>query len=166
MRYVCKTSRAPALPLACSAVLTDPALATPCDTMQTHPENVGRRSAFTLIELLIVVVIIGLLAAIAIPKFQNTKGKANAAALRSDLRNLMVAEEAIFYDSSKYSTDTAAMKFRPSPGVIITITTPAGGGWVATATHPLSYPLQCMVFGGNVSPVPSPATQEGVPACH
>jgi prepilin-type N-terminal cleavage/methylation domain-containing protein len=72
-----------------------------------------QRQGFTLIELLIVVVIIGILAAIAIPKFQNTKGKANLAALKSDLRNLAVAEEAIFYDSTKYSTDTAALKFRP-----------------------------------------------------
>lgn len=133
--------------------------------MLTNLRAEKRRAAFTLIELLVVVVIIGLLAAIAIPKFANTKGKANAAALRSDLRNLMVAEEAYFYDSTKYSTDTAALKFRPSPGVILTIAAPPSGGWVATATHPLSYPLQCMVFGGPVSPVPAPATQEGVPAC-
>ena len=123
------------------------------------------RKGFTLIELLIVVVIIGILAAIAIPKFQNTKGKANAAALRSDLRNLAVAQEAYFFQSASYASDTAALNFRPSPGVILTITTPGVGQWMATATHPLSYPLQCVVFYGAVSPTPVPGAVEGVPSC-
>jgi prepilin-type N-terminal cleavage/methylation domain-containing protein len=123
------------------------------------------RSGFTLIELLIVVVIIGILATIAIPKFQNTKGKANAAALRSDLRNLAVAQEAYYFEKASYASDTSQLNFRPSPGVVLTLSTPAEGGWVATATHPLSYPLQCVVFYGAVSPTPAPAQVEGVPAC-
>ena len=57
------------------------------------------RKGFTLIELLIVVVIIGILAAIAIPKFANTKEKAYLASMKSDLRNLITAEEAYFADS-------------------------------------------------------------------
>ena len=64
------------------------------------------RQGFTLIELLIVVVIIGILAAIAIPKFANTKSKAYIAAMKSDLRNLVTAEEAYFADSSKYVVTT------------------------------------------------------------
>src|SRR5260221_1672618 len=65
------------------------------------------RKGFTLIELLIVVVIIGILAAIAIPKFANTKAKAYIASMKSDLRNLVTAEEAYFADSVKYSNNTS-----------------------------------------------------------
>src|SRR6185295_3870486 len=63
------------------------------------------RKGFTLIELLIVVVIIGILAAIAIPKFANTKEKAYLASMKSDLRNLITAEEAYFADSVKYTSN-------------------------------------------------------------
>ena len=61
------------------------------------------RKGFTLIELLIVVVIIGILAAIAIPKFANTKQKAVRSGMISDLRNLATAQEAFYADSTRYA---------------------------------------------------------------
>src|SRR5947199_6768068 len=77
--------------------------------------QVMSRRGFTLIELLIVVVIIGLLAAIAIPKFSNTKEKAYIAAMKSDLRNLVTAEEAYFADSMAY-TDQVDCSNPPAAG--------------------------------------------------
>src|SRR5262245_38004337 len=64
----------------------------------------GNRKGFTLIELLIVVVIIGILAAIAIPKFAATKDKAKLASVKTDVRNFMTAEEAYFSDYATYGT--------------------------------------------------------------
>ena len=58
------------------------------------------KKGFTLIELLIVVVIIGILAAIAIPKFANTKDKAYVAAMKSDLRNMATYEEQYAADNN------------------------------------------------------------------
>jgi prepilin-type N-terminal cleavage/methylation domain-containing protein len=62
------------------------------------------KKGFTLIELLIVVVIIGILAAIAIPKFSNTKDKAKLASVKTDLRNYQSAQEAYFSDNQTYGT--------------------------------------------------------------
>src|SRR5579862_6521544 len=101
---------------------------------------------FTLIELLIVVVIIGILAAIAIPKFQNTKGKAQLATMKSDLRNLATAEEAYMFDNGAYTGDATVLSYATSPGVILTITNATASGWSAISTHPQSYPLTCALF--------------------
>src|SRR3954463_12146675 len=77
------------------------------DDQGTQPEEVmSNRKGFTLIELLIVVVIIGILAAIAIPKFANTKEKAVVASMKSDLRNLVTAQEAFFSDNQDYAGGT------------------------------------------------------------
>jgi type IV pilus assembly protein PilA len=123
-----------------------------------------KKTGFTLIELLIVVVIIGILAMIAIPKFQNTKGKANVTAIKSDLRNLATAEEAYLFDNGSYTSDVASLSFTTSPGVILTITGATGSGWAATATHPASFPLTCGLYEGNITAQP-PATVEGLIGC-
>jgi len=122
------------------------------------------RRGFTLIELLIVVVIIGLLAAIAIPKFQNTKGKTYTATLRSDLRNLATAQEAYFYTNNLYTSSLPAMNITLTSGVAITWGTTSAAGWAAKVTHPLAYPIECAMFIGGV-PALAPATTEGLMVC-
>jgi len=106
------------------------------------------RKGFTLIELLIVVVIIGILAAIAIPKFANTKEKAYIASMKSDLRNLVTAEEAYFADSVKYSA---------APAVNTT-----ADGWTANITN-VNTTKTCSIYIGSTSL--APANKEGEPKC-
>ncbi|HEV8398932.1 MAG TPA: prepilin-type N-terminal cleavage/methylation domain-containing protein [Gemmatimonadales bacterium] len=119
---------------------------------------------FTLIELLIVVVIIGILAAIAIPKFANTKQKAYVAQMKSDLKNLATAEEAYFYDSTSYTTSLAALNnFRSSTGVTLTVNEGTPMGWSATAVHGQTT-RQCYLFNGNAAAVGN-ATVAGKITC-
>jgi prepilin-type N-terminal cleavage/methylation domain-containing protein len=126
----------------------------------------GRRG-FTLIELLIVVVIIGILAAIAIPKFGNSKGKATVAGMKSDLRNLSSVQEAWWVDNRAYYNGlipVAAFPYTPTKGVVITIVTGTTGGWSAQATAPGLAAETCAIFYGATAVLP-PATQEGIVAC-
>ena len=69
---------------------------------------------FTLIELLIVVVIIGILAAIAIPKFSATREKAYFAAMKSDIKNLASQQEIYYADEYAYTTTTSLLSFTDS----------------------------------------------------
>ena len=121
------------------------------------------RKGFTLIELLIVVVIIGILAAIAIPKFANTKEKAYIAAMKSDLRNLVTAQESYFADNTTYTTDLGT-GFTESAGVTVTITAATGLGWAATAAHNGTTQTCGIATGNATNPVDATAA-EGEPAC-
>ena len=57
---------------------------------------------FTLVELMIVVAIIGILAAIAIPQFSAYRAKAFNSAAQSDLKNFKTAMEASLADNQAY----------------------------------------------------------------
>ncbi len=131
-----------------------------------RPEGTQLRSrrGFTLVELLIVVVIIGLLASIAIPKFANTKEKAYIGAMKSDLRNLATAEEAFFYDSAYYTANLALLNnFRTTIGVNM-IVNAVPGGWAATTTSTYAPGRSCALYSGGAPP-PPPATVEGQITC-
>lgn len=124
------------------------------------------RSGFTLIELLIVIVIIGLLAAIALPKFASTKGQAYLSTMKGDLRNFATAQEAYLGDNSVYyvgPVPAAGMVYAPSPNVTLTVNEGTATGWSATATHALTT-RSCALFFGSAAPV-APATVEGQIAC-
>jgi len=123
------------------------------------------RKGFTLIELLIVVVIIGILAAIAIPKFANTKDKAYITAMKSDLRNMVTAEEAFFSDSSKYSTDLTAINFKQSTGVNTPTVAIGAGFWSATVTHSQLAGHTCAIAINTTNPLVT-AAGEGEPVCN
>ena len=118
------------------------------------------KKGFTLIELLIVVVIIGILAAIAIPKFANTKEKAYLASMKSDLRNLATAEESYFSDNQTYTTTQSAMNYTPSSGVNVSISAATGTGWKADASHPATTRKCHVAFGAAAT-----TSTDGIISC-
>lgn len=124
----------------------------------------SRRRGFTLIELLIVVVIIGLLAAIAIPKFGSVKNKANFATMKTSIKNLGQAEEAYFADHGEYTADLDSLNFKPSPEMTLTVVEASRTGWSATITHPTTIPHRCSFFLGTAAPL-APATAQGALGC-
>jgi type II secretion system protein G len=120
------------------------------------------RKGFTLIELLIVVVIIGILASIAIPKFANTKEKAYLATMKSDLRNLVTAQEAYFSDNTAYTTAIPATMYAVSTGDTGPTITVSGSDWQAWVANG-NTARTCAIYIGVTAL--APANKEGEPKC-
>lgn len=123
------------------------------------------QSGFTLIELLIVVVIIGILAAIAIPKFTSAREKAFVSASKTDLRNLANLQELYYNDNYSYSSDLNAVGFTPSDGVTITVAEANNLGWSATAAHSGLPSTTCAIYHGGATQL-APATVESAVQCN
>jgi prepilin-type N-terminal cleavage/methylation domain-containing protein len=97
------------------------------------------RKGFTLIEVLVVLVVLGILSGIAIARFVSTKEAAYIASMKADLRNFALYEQNYLIDSqgSYFAGGGAAQGFVPTVGVTVTATVDPGPppSWHALATH-------------------------------
>ncbi|MFL5493050.1 MAG: type IV pilin protein [Gemmatimonadales bacterium] len=132
------------------------------------------RKGFTLIELLVVVLIIGVLSAIANPRFAGTKERAVLGSMKSDLRNLVTAQEEFFSDHQTYASEVgptetnAVAAFSPSETNVLTLSAVTASGWAAEVTNPAlkGTTRRCGIYLGGGTP-PNPAVvAPGTPVCY
>lgn len=123
----------------------------------------SKTNGFTLVELMVVVLIIGILATIAIPRFAGTKDRAYVATMKSDLRNLVTAQESYQSDNAIYASVGALALFFPSSGVTVSIGTATASGWAATAKHNATSKT-CGIYVGTATP-PISGAQPGEALC-
>lgn len=104
-----------------------------------HPISLRRSPAFTLIELLIVVAIIAILAAIAVPNFMEAQTRSKVSRAKTDMRTIALGIESYIVDSNRPPLGPVEWPFRPggSTGGI----DPAGFQHIiyASLTTPISY---------------------------
>jgi type IV pilus assembly protein PilA len=72
-------------------------------------KKLNDNKGFTLIELMIVIAIIGILAAIAIPQFSAYRRRSYNSSAKSDARNIATAQEAYYVDNSTYCGDVTVL---------------------------------------------------------
>jgi type IV pilus assembly protein PilA len=85
--------------------------------MKRFYKSLLRQSGFTLVELMVVVAIIGLLSAVAIPNFKKYQAKAKISEAKLQLSAIYTAETAFFSDYNIYHNCLAYMGFDPGPEI-------------------------------------------------
>lgn len=122
------------------------------------------RKGFTIVELLVVVLILGILAAIALPRFSGTQDKARIAALRSDIRNAEMAEESYFSDNGRYASfgQLQSAGYSLSPGTTMGINATRSGYTIRATNRSIESAVKgCSAqVGGGAS-----MTADGVITC-
>jgi prepilin-type N-terminal cleavage/methylation domain-containing protein len=103
------------------------------------------KCGFTLLELLVVVLMIGVLATIALASYPYMREKAGDAAAKSDLKNAAILQEEYYGDNQTYA-DQAALDgvFVGSENVTLTVVSADMGGYEMSATHTASTSTFCL----------------------
>mgnify|MGYP001400731771 FL=1 len=110
----------------------------------------SNKQGFTLIDLLIVIVILGILVAIAIPKISNTTHGSYFAAMEADLKNLASQQEIYYASEYSYTAEKSDLAFISSRDVSISVNADSEG-WSATATHVALEPIEgCSIYHGPI----------------
>ncbi len=120
----------------------------PAQSVAEHPARQEPVPGFTLIEIMVVIVIIGVLAGIAILHLSPLKDKGYTTTLIEDLRNLETAEEAYFIEYATYTPSLPQANYMPSANDTYSITTATATGWSAIATtsqQMVSAPSSCHI---------------------
>ncbi len=102
-----------------------------------HPASSNQ--GFTLLELIVVVAVLGILAAIAVQQFQIHRARAIDASMRSDLKNAALAMESYYGEFLSYPITEAAILmvgYRKTSGVTLSISVPTPSTFNLTASRP------------------------------
>ena len=117
-----------------------------------------RRVGFTFVEILVAMAVFGVLSAIAVPKYHRMRARAYTAAMKADLGELRIAEEAFWAENQSYSPDSVQLDWRPTSFVVVAISSSDySDGFQATAQHQLIPGVQCSMYVGRETVVGTPS---------